>query len=644
MATALRHRGPDSADLWADASAGIALGHRRLAIIDLSAAGSQPMTSHSGRFVMIYNGEIYNHQALRIDLNSGGRAPDWRGHSDTETLLAGIEALGLDATLRATRGMFALALWDRKTRHLTLARDRLGEKPLYYGWQGAGEDRTFLFGSELKALAAHPTFEAQVDRNALPEFLRHGHIGEDRSIYCGIHKLRPGEILDVSVGSPTASRRTYWSGAQIAVDRGGEVLCPATPEAAVDALETVLVKSIDRQMISDVPLGAFLSGGIDSSAVVALMQHLSDRPVLTFSIGFHEARYNEAGFASAVAQHLGTQHTELYVDDVVLLDVVPKLPTIYDEPFADSSQIPTYLVAQLARQHVTVALSGDGGDELFSGYDRYGQGARLMRLLRHVPGPLKRVGGSAVRGIPKSMLDQFLAPMRRPAFGKEPNGQWAHRMADYLSSASIETLHRKLVSRWRFPEEAVLGAVPNPTLLDDLLPQRGMLCDIERMMQLDMLTYLPDDILTKVDRATMAVSLEARAPFLDPDVVAFAWALPQAYKHRDRQSKWALREVLHRHVPRALIDRPKMGFEVPIGAWLRGPLRDWAGDLLEPARLTREGWFDAAVITRHVNEHLSGRCNWGMQLWNVLAFQAWHEAATAQPGTPQVLQKRSLMA
>lgn len=627
MAHAVRHRGPDAAGSWADPAAGISVGHRRLAILGVGATGAQPMISASGRHVLVYNGEIYNHMEIRQRLQKRGRAPDWRGTSDTETLLAAIEELGLDEALDAAKGMFAFALWNRALRQLKLIRDRFGEKPLYYGWQGSGRARSFLFGSELAALEAHPDFEARIARNVLPELLRHGHVGEDRSIYENIRKVRPGEIVTVSLDDPSPSRVSYWNGHAIATDRGGEQMTHVDDLGdTVDQLESRLLKAVELQMVSDVPLGAFLSGGIDSSTIVALMQRVSSRPVLTFSIGFSEARYNEAEFARAVSQHIGTDHTDLYVSDRDLLDVVPRLPYIYDEPFADSSQIPTFLVAQLARRDVTVALSGDGGDELFSGYDRYRQAERLLKIARRVPRGLRSGGAAAIRALPIGVLDMLLASFRRPAFGKEPNGQWLHRMADYMRCASTDDLHRKLVSRWRFPEEAVLDVAPAPTLLDDNAPSRGDLCDVERMMQLDMLTYLPDDILTKVDRATMAVSLESRAPFLDPDVARFAWSLPRDLKLRNGTSKWILRQVLYKHVPKELVDRPKMGFEVPIGPWLRGPLRDWADALLAPERLRREGWFDADVVNRHWREHLSGKCNWGMHLWNVLAFQGWLES------------------
>ena len=623
MCETIAYRGPDSRGAWTDPAAGIALGHLRLAIVDLSDAGAQPMTSASRRFIMIYNGEIYNHGDLRAELEASGRAPVWRGHSDTETLLAGIEAWGLDETLGRAIGMFAIALWDSDTRVLSLARDRMGEKPLYYGRQGD----TVLFGSELSALTRHPAFKRRVNRDVLPELLRHGHIGENRSIYEDIAKVRPGEIVTVSGESHEFSHRIYWSGADIAVRRGGpDARRYDTPEDAVAALDALLLDAVGRQMMSDVPLGAFLSGGIDSATVVSLMQQISDRPVHTFSIGFHEKRYNEAEHARAIAAHLGTHHTDLYVDEATLLGVVPMLADMYTEPLADSSQIPTYLVAKLAREHVTVALSGDGGDELFAGYDRYAQGSALLARLGKLPAPVRRAVAGGVRALPRGLIDIVMDPVRPTPQGKEPNGQRLRRLVDYLASSGTDDLHRKLVSRWRFPEAAVPGARPSATMLEDGSIPRGDLSDMERMMQLDMLSYMPDDILAKVDRATMAVSLESRAPFLDHRVAEFAWSLPIGLKHRDGVSKWALRQVLHKRVPRELMDRPKMGFEVPIGLWLRGPLKDWAAALLDRDRLVREGWFDPAVITSLWTDHLSGKANWGLQLWPVLMFQAWLDA------------------
>jgi asparagine synthase (glutamine-hydrolysing) len=626
MMDAIAHRGPDSQDHWCDPQTGIAFGHLRLAIVDLSPAGAQPMTSHSGRYVICFNGEIYNHRTIRAELEAAGKAPNWRGTSDTETFLAGIDTWGLEETLARCVGMFAFGLWDKETRKLTLVRDRLGEKPLYYGWQGTGETRALVFGSELKALRAHPAFEGEIERGALVEVLRHGNVGEDRSVYRGIAKVRAGQMVVISPGSETFEMSMYWDGAAVAA---APKPARRSDEAVVDELETLLLDAVGQQMMSDVPLGAFLSGGIDSSVVVGLMQHISDRPVHTFSIGFNEARYNEAEFARSVADHLGTHHTDLYVSDQELRDVVPMLPHMYDEPFADSSQIPTYLVSKLAREHVTVSLSGDGGDELFCGYGRYAHAAKLRAKLNKMPGALRSLGGNAIRAIPAGALTGALEWAMPTAQGKEPIGQRLHRLANYAKQPDLETLHRTMVSTWRFPDAAVLNATQAPSMLDAHLPARGDLTDIERMMQLDMLTYMVDDILAKVDRATMAVALESRAPLLDHRVAEFAWSLPEDQKLRDGQTKWALRQVLYRHVPRELIERPKMGFEVPIGLWLRGGLKDWAASLLDPARLKREGYFDAALIDTLWQQHLSGKFNWGAQLWHVLMVQAWLEETTA---------------
>lgn len=622
MIGAIAHRGPDSQGAWVDKEAGIALGHLRLAIVDLTPAGAQPMASSSGRYQIVYNGEIYNHAKLRAEIDATGQAPAWRGSSDTETLIAGFEIWGVEPTIAKAQGMFAIALWDRETRMLTLVRDRLGEKPLYYGWHGTGKDAVFLFGSELKAFHAHPHFKPEIRRDSIVAMLRHGHVPEDLVIYEGLSKLRPGEMATLSLDQPTPACKQYWDGGTIAAAPRG----PAPSDAeAIAQLDHLLLDAVGQEMMSDVPLGAFLSGGIDSSVIVGLMQHLSETPVHTFSIGFHEARYNEAVFAKDVADHLGTHHTELYVSDTDLRDVIPRLPQIYDEPFADSSQIPTFLVAELARQHVTVALSGDGGDELFCGYDRYQHGRKLMKTLQGVPGPLRNLGAGAVRAIPDVLLNKLLEPIRATPQGKEPNGQRLHRLANYARSQTVEELHRKMVSVWRFPQEAVTGGDSPPSILADHLPPRGDLGEMERMMQLDMLAYMPDDILCKVDRATMAVALESRAPLLDHRVAEFIWGLPPEFKYRDGKSKWLLRQVLYKYVPAKLIERPKMGFEVPIGLWLRGGLRDWAADLLAPERLKNEGYLNPTLISQLWSQHLNESHNWGAQLWNVLMFQSWLE-------------------
>lgn len=627
MTDTIINRGPDDAGYWCDGEHGIALGHRRLAIIDLSPAGHQPMHSASGRYVIIFNGEIYNHSLLRRQLESAGRSPAWRGHSDTETLLAGFDAWGIQETIERAIGMFAIAVWDRNTGTLTLARDRIGEKPLYYGWQGRGGDAVFLFGSELKALRAHPAFENAINRGALSLQLRHNYIPAPYSIYAGISKLPPGAMLTVSDRQREPRVWTYWSGQQQAESGAGEPFT-GTPEQAVDELESLLKDAVRAQMMADVPLGAFLSGGVDSSTVVALMQAQSSRPVKTFSIGFHEEGYNEAEYAKAVARHLGTDHTELYVSAAEALSVIPRLQSLYDEPFSDSSQIPTFLLSQLARQHVTVSLSGDAGDELFCGYNRYQMTAKLWKTLSMAPLPVRRLAARGVTSVPVAAWNRMAGGLGRflSGFMQMANpGDKLHKGAGVMASESLEALYLGLVSHWDDPAAVVIDGIEPVTVLTDKARRFSGLDGIQRMMALDLLTYLPDDILVKVDRAAMGVSLETRIPFLDHRVVEFAWRLPQSVKLREGRTKWVLRQVLYRHVPKALIERPKMGFGVPVGEWLRGPLRDWAEALLDERRLRREGFFQPAIVRKKWEEHLSGRRNWQYHIWDVLMFQAWLE-------------------
>lgn len=622
MISTIRHRGPDDAGYWGEH--GIAFGHARLAIVDISAAGHQPMMSSDQRLVIAFNGEIYNHLQLRKELETANLAPAWRSHSDTETLLAGLRAWGVTSTLRRCTGMFAFALWDRQTQVLTLARDRAGEKPVYYGWQGSGPLATFLFGSELKALRAHPAFDATVNRNSLTLYLRHNYIPSPQSIYEGIYKLPPGCILSISTKQPSPQVTSYWS-ARETVLNGTRQRLDVSPEEAVDQLEALLKSAVSQQMVADVPLGAFLSGGIDSSTIVALMQTQSPRPVKTFTIGFHETGYNEAEHAKAIARHLGTDHTELYVTPQEAIAVIPKLPSMFDEPFADSSQIPTYLVSALARSHVAVSLSGDGGDELFSGYTRYTVAAGLWRKLSWVPTPLRRTTARSITALPPHTWDTLAGWLPTQRF-KQRIGDKLHKGAGVLSSSSIDDLYHGLVSHWTEPTKLVIGGQEPSTLLTGLRPDLPGLDPVERMMALDLMTYLPDDILTKVDRAAMAVSLESRVPMLDHRVVEFAWRLPQALKQREGVGKWLLRQVLYRHVPQHLLNRPKMGFGVPIDSWLRGPLREWAEALLNEPRLRNEGYFHAAPIRQKWAEHLNGSRNWAYHLWNVLMFQAWLES------------------
>jgi len=622
MADAIIHRGPDDSGVWVDEAAGVALAHRRLAILDLSPAGHQPMLSVGGRFVMVFNGEIYNHLELREELAS----QIWRGHSDTETLLAAFERWGFEATLKKSVGMFAIALWDRESRTLSLARDRLGEKPLYYGWQG----ETFLFGSELKALRAHPAFGAEIDRNALALFLRHSAVPAPYSIYRDIHKLPPGTFLTLHARQKDAQPETYWSARAVA-ESGQRNLFRGSDAEAIMELERLLRQSIAGQMLADVPLGAFLSGGIDSTTVVALMQAQSTRPVKTFTIGFNEAGYNEAEHAHAVARHLGCEHTELYVTPQDAMDVIPSLSAIYDEPFADSSQIPTCLVSRLARSHVTVSLSGDGGDELFGGYNRYFWARNLWRKLGWMPRPLRAALAGVLTMLPPAAWNTVFQKLERWLPGRlryATPGDKLHKVAEILAVRSPEEIYLGLVSHWKTPAQLVPGSVEPLTLLTDL-GQQADLPDFEhRMMYLDTMTYLPDDILTKVDRAAMSTSLETRVPMLDHRVAEFAWSLPLSMKIRHGQGKWLLRQVLYRHVPQALMERPKMGFGVPIDQWLRGPLKAWAAALIEPARLTREGMFDPAPIQRKWAEHQSGSRNWSYYLWDVLMYQQWQERNT----------------
>jgi asparagine synthase (glutamine-hydrolysing) len=647
MAATLWHRGPDDGGEWVDAVAGIALGHRRLSILDLSPAGHQPMLSANGRFVLVFNGEIYNHLELRRALEvshppltpsregpSGREAgARWRGRSDTETLLAAFERWGLDGTLRRTAGMFAIALWDRAERRLHLARDRLGEKPLYYGWCGGA----FVFGSELKALRAYPDFDRPVDRSALAAYLRFLYVPEPWSIYQGVYKLEPGCCLTLApeaagrppsqaprapAEAPGLSVRRWWSLREVA--EAGQADPLADEGEATEALERQLRASIRLQSIADVPLGAFLSGGVDSSTIVALMQSEAMSPVRTFTIGFEEGAHDEAVHARAVARHLGTDHTELTANAREALDVIPLLPAIYDEPFADSSQIPTFLVCQQARAYVTVALSGDAGDELFGGYNRYFWGRRIWRKLGWLPRPARQAMARLILSQPTGRWDALAGAL---GLGVSLAGDKAHKLAEGLSGvASLDDLYLSLVSEWREPERIALGAREAPTLLARREDWPTLREAEHRMMFLDAMNYLPGDILCKVDRAAMAVSLETRVPFLDHRVVELAWRMPLGMKIHDGVGKWPLRRILYRYVPRELIERPKQGFGIPLAEWLRGPLRDWAETLLDERRLRDEGFFDPAPIRRRWQEHREGRRNWQFALWGVLMFQAWKEA------------------
>ncbi|KWE60214.1 asparagine synthetase B [Burkholderia ubonensis] len=630
MTASLAHRGPDAQGTWLDAQAGIALGHRRLAIVDLSVHGRQPMASACGRFVLVFNGEIYNHQALRAELERTGRAPAWRGHSDTEVLLAAIAAWGVEAALRRATGMFAIALWNRESRVLTLARDRIGEKPLYYGRIGDA----LVFASELKALRSFPGFDGAIDRDALCLYLRQSSVPAPYTIYRGIRKLPPGTFIQFEHARDTPRARAYWT-LEHAIEAGRAEPFEGTAQEAVGLLDGILRKAVAQQMEADVPLGAFLSGGVDSSAIVALMQAQSAAPVDTFTIGFHEAGYDEAGYAKAVARHLGTRHTELYVTADHALAVVPKLPSIYDEPFSDASQIPTFLVAELTRRHVKVSLSGDGGDELFGGYTRYFLTPRLWRKLHRVPAAVRARIAAALHALRPDHADQLAAVAQSAWSGAEARetppriGDRLHKLGHVMTADSRIGLYRLLMSAVHHPERIALAGQEPPTPLDTASAWPADLTFAEQAMAIDTLTYLPTDILTKVDRAAMAVSLETRMPFLDHHVVEFAWRLPASLRLPDGQSKALLRRLLDAYVPAPLIDRPKQGFCAPIDHWLRGSLRDWAQALLHPARLREEGFFDAAAVERLWRQHQTGRMNWQHQLWTVLMFQAWLEAQRA---------------
>ncbi|MBR7630575.1 asparagine synthase (glutamine-hydrolyzing) [Aeromonas popoffii] len=598
----LRHRGPDDSGTWYDEKQGIALGHTRLAIVDLSSAGHQPMTSAGDRFVIAFNGEIYNHLDLRNQLESQGSAPAWRGHSDTETLLACFIAWGIEATLKATVGMFALALWDKQEQQLTLARDRLGEKPLYWGWCGD----TLLFGSELKALKAHPDFNAGVDRGALSLLLRHNYIPAPYTIYQGIEKLPAGQYVQIKKGQLRADvqLKVYWQLNHV-IEHGLANPFSGTDTQATNLLEQTIRQAVSGQMLSDVPLGAFLSGGVDSSTIVALMQQQSKQPVRTFAIGFDEPGYNEAGYAKEVAQHLGTVHTELYVSAQDALDLVPHLPDIYCEPFADSSQLPTFLVSRMAKQHVTVALSGDGGDELFGGYNPYQFAPKVWSTLQRLPLPLRQIACRLLSGLP---LPDKLEKLLRVFPVKDK-----------------EQFYQILMSHWDNPWQLVIGGNEYPTLINSTAQWPKTDSFEHWMMAMDAGQYMIDDILVKVDRAAMANSLETRVPLLDHRVVELAWKLPLHMKIRGGVGKWVLREILYRHVPREMIERPKKGFSVPLGQWLRGPLRDWAEALLNKERLEQEGYFNSVVVRRVWSDHLQGKRDHARKLWSILMFQAWLE-------------------
>jgi asparagine synthase (glutamine-hydrolysing) len=630
MSVEIRHRGPDDAGEWLDPSAGVALAHRRLSIVDLSPAGHQPMHSACGRYVVVFNGEIYNAPDLRRLLEAQSLAPDWKGHSDTEVMLAAFSAWGIDATIRKLNGMFAIALWDKRERILTLVRDRLGKKPLYYARVGG----SFVFGSELKAMCRFADWDSTVDRAALALYMRYGYIPAPWTIYSAAKKVPAGAILTLHGGDIASARiEQYWS-PLVAAERGLADPLVGSEEEALAQVEAVLADAVRIRSVADVPVGVFLSGGIDSSLVAALMQTHSSQRIRTFSIGFRESEFDEAPFAQTIARHLGTDHTELYVSAQDALDVVPLLPRIYDEPFADPSEVPTYLVSKLARAHVTVALAGDGGDEVFCGYGRYFLGAQRWSRLRKVPIAARRACAALLRNVPAPAWQAAAAVLglRRPSHGpSSPLPTRALGLADLLSAETRHDIGGFMMSVWRRPEEVVRDSrEPLSTYLDSRAA--SVTPTVEEMMMLsDLLQYLPDDILVKTDRASMAVALEVRAPLLDYRLVELSWRLPLRMKRSDGKGKLPLRRLLEKHVPAALFDRPKMGFGIPLETWLRGPLQDWAEALLAPRRLEDDGLFDVTKVRERWVAHRSGVHNWSPHLWHVLMVQAWLDTVREMP-------------
>lgn len=631
MGATLAHRGPDDSGTFYDDAAGVGFAFRRLSIIDLSPEGHQPMASASGRYTIVFNGEVYNFEEVRAEL--GGKR--WRGHSDTEVMLAAVERWGLQAAVARFVGMFAIALWDRDEQKLHLVRDRLGIKPLYYGQVGGN----FVFASELKAIREFPGFEATIDRGALALYMRYCYVPAPHSIYEDIHKLQQGHILTLSRASQPVVR-PFWSALEVARQGLKEPL-RLNDDGAIAQLEEKLLDAVRLRMIADVPLGAFLSGGIDSATVVALMQSQSSRPVKTFSIGFHEEHYNEAVHAGKIAGHLGTDHTELYVTPKDALAVVPMLASMYDEPFADSSQIPTHLVSRLARRHVTVSLSGDGGDELFGGYTRYPFIESMWSKVQTVPRPLARVIAALIARLPARKMNEALRHFPLPGRLKQGPGDKLKTFADFLANGTPDSIYLYAMSHWRNPERVVAGSREPDTEVRALAEMRSLPGATEMAMMADLLFYLPDDILVKLDRASMAVSLEARVPLLDHRVVEFAWKLPLHFKIRNGTAKWILRQILHKYVPPELVERPKMGFGVPIDSWLRGPLREWAEDLLSPESLRRSGFLEAAPIREKWEEHLSGARSWEYPLWNALMFQDWLTSSGRKLTGPQLAGARA---
>ncbi|MBV8808801.1 MAG: asparagine synthase (glutamine-hydrolyzing) [Acidobacteriaceae bacterium] len=623
MVQTLYHRGPNDSGMWTDTSAGIAIGMRRLAILDLSPAGKQPMHSESGRYVLAFNGEIYNCEDLRRQLLTQSPELRFRGHSDTEVMLGAFDQWGLVVSLQRFNGMFAFALWDRKEHTLTLARDRFGEKPLYY----AIVRDQFLFGSELKAMRAHPEISTEIDTAALALYLERNCVPAPHTIYRGVKKLPPATWLTLRDGRLDGTPQSYWS-LREAAERGTQNLFRGTEDEAIESLDALLRDAVKIRMHADVPLGAFLSGGIDSSTVVSLMQVQSGKPIKTFSLGLYEGDYNEASDAARVAKHLGTDHTEFYATSREALEVVPLLPEMYDEPFADSSQIPTFLIARLARQHATVSISGDGGDEIFGGYNRHTWGGALWQKIQPFPLRLRKLGAASLSALSPDAWDlafRTFGPVLPRNWRQRVPGYKVHKLASVMASADAEEMYDRFATHWSTPGDLLQTSVAAAGEQFGNGNNARLPSPTERMMYRDAVTYLPDDILVKVDRATMAVSLEGRIPLLDHRVAEFAWHLPLSLKIRGREGKWILRQVLYRYVPRQMVERPKFGFGIPLDPWLRGPLRGWAESLLDERRLHGEGFFNPVPIRRAWQEHLAGKRRWEFHLWDVLMFQAWLE-------------------
>ncbi len=626
MNSSLSHRGPERSKVWQDKNSGIIFGHQRLSILDLTKAGDQPMISHSGRFIITYNGEIYNHLEIRKEIEGIKSNIKWKSGTDTETLLEAIEFFGIRETLNKTVGMFAFAIWDKKNRTLTLVRDRMGEKPLYYGWQGKGVNKVFLFGSELKALKTHPEFRGEINRDAIALQLRHNYIPDPYSIYKNIYKLLPGHYLQLKESDLKKGLLpkivSYWSLIKSAIDGNKNQLALDGLEIQND-LEEKLKLSVKQQMISDVPTGAFLSGGIDSSTIVSLMQSQSNKPIKTFTIGFSKDDFNEARYAKKIAKHLGTDHTELYFSPKTAMEVIPKLPNIHDEPFSDNSQIPSFLLSQLAKKKIKVSLSGDGGDELFCGYNRYNSTNNWSNKFNMIPRSVRKVLANGIRSLSQDNLNMLLNLL--PNLNEYASQGYKIKSINALEAKTLSDLYYVLSSHWQNPTDAVRRSKEPGTFLTKFRPKLPNLNNHQIMMALDQITYLPNDILVKVDRTSMASSIETRVPFLDHRLIEYSWKIPYSLKFRNGKTKWILRKILKNYVPEDLTERPKMGFGIPLNDWLRGPLREWAENLLNEKKLSDEGFFNPKLIREKWEDYISNKNKLLYDLWNVLMFQAWRD-------------------